>query len=91
MGAGFEFYRASPFLKHQSASFTPCENSDAMMRDEPYQGRQMGLLIFDRQADIGFWFYLQSLHRVEKPDSLHLQSDKGLWHAARRQMERLCF
>lgn len=26
------------------------------MRGEPYRRGQMGLLIFDRQADIGFWF-----------------------------------
>lgn len=36
----------------------------------------MGLLIFDRQADIGFCFYLLSLHRVKGTDVLHLQSDE---------------
>lgn len=80
-----------PFSKHQSESFTPCENSEAMMRDESYRGRQMGLLIVDRHADIGFWFYLQSLHRVESLTACIFKATKGQKHTVLRQMERLCF
>lgn len=63
MGAAsfFFFNRILPFLKHQLASFTTRalkkkKTLRRLMRGEPYRRGQMGLLIFDRQADIGFWF-----------------------------------
>lgn len=54
-----------PFSKYQSQSSVPCENSEAMVRDKPYRGRQMGLSIVDRHFDSGFQLYLPSLHRME--------------------------
>ena len=51
-----------------------------MMRDGSYQGRQMGLSIVDRQADNGFWFYLQSLHGVESLTADIFKVTKGQKH-----------
>lgn len=58
----FFFCCILPFLKHQLASFTTrtqkkkTKTVEALDAHEPYRRGQMGLLIFDRQADIGFWF-----------------------------------
>lgn len=72
----FPFYEASVTVVHASwKTLKPrCETG-------LIGGRQMGLLIFDRQADIGFWFYLPSLHRVESLMGRIFAVTKGQKHS----------